>query len=156
VEEEEPSYEEKEGIIIPRVKEFKYLGGSRFKITYEWLVEQALEQNYNIFVHFTSPQFGEREREDIIFQGDHTPAIPTSQWKEKTTINDGPYQMSVPDKNGAAIYYIAIGLFNEGGRCPDLAGLSDGRGRYYLGKLIVSGEPGKIRDIKFEKMKGAK
>jgi len=153
IEGEEPNYEEKEGIISLRVKDFSYTGGVKFKITYEWMVSEVIEQNYNIFVHFTSPEFGEKDREDIAFQGDHGFSKPTSQWKENTPIKDGPYSLTVPEQNGPAIYYIAMGLFNENGRSTDIAGLSDGGGRFYLGKLIVSGEPGKITDIKFEKMK---
>ncbi len=151
--EEEPEFEIMEGIVKPRVKEFKYLGKNEFSITYEWLVSKKIEEDYTIFIHFVNAEYGDKERGDIAFQGDHRPLSPTMGWKEKSSFIDGPFRMSVPSNCGPGVYYISLGLYNERGRFRDIAGPNDGTNRTVIGKLIISGKPGKVKEIRFEKLK---
>jgi len=153
VDDEEPDYEIKEGVIYPRISDFKYLGKSQFSVTYEWLVKEKIEEDYTVFIHYTNADYGENDREDIAFQGDHAPATPVSSWKEKSTFIDGPFNVGVPEKCGAGVYYIQLGLYNEKGRFPELGGATSGSDKIVLGKLIISGTPGRIKDIKFRKLK---
>jgi len=156
VEEEEPEFEIKEGVVEPRVKEFKYLGRNSFSITFEWLVSEKIEEDYTIFIHFTNEEFGEKDREGICFQADHVPSSPTSSWKEKSIFIDGPLTVVVPEKFGTGIYYIKLGLYNEKERFSRIAGPTTGADKTVLGKIIITGTPGKIKDIRYERLKSVK
>ena len=96
---------------------------------------------YEIFVHFTDA------KGNIIFQDDHSPTTPTTQW------TGGPYAdtartVTIPATLAAGTYNIMAGLFNSAGRLtltPSSGVVSDNQTRYQIGTLTVqSGQPGGV------------
>lgn len=157
--EEEPEFEMREGGVDVKVKDFKYLGGQEFSITFGWTVTDVIDSDYTIFVHFYNNEYGDPNDEYTVFQFDHQPNTPTSVWKPKKEVIDGPYYITVPDKCSAGVYYIAIGLYNETERYNDITGPDAGAYRTVIGKLVMKGVPEKITDIRFlplESMKDVK
>ncbi len=128
--------------IEPKLRAFEYLGGNRVRLTYEWHVNDTLEEDYHCFVHFLHEGTGHAEQ--IAFQQDHELPKPTSQWRKGETIIDGPYEVTFPD-DAQDYYDITIGLF-RGGRLS-LKGLSDGRNRILIGRLRVEREGGEITRV---------
>ena len=49
-------------------------------MTYEWVVNDTLDQDYQCFVHGLSTESAHAE--DIVFQQDHGLPKPTSQWRK--------------------------------------------------------------------------
>jgi len=92
--------------IEPRLREFKYLGGNRVQVTYEWLVNDTLDQDYHCFVHGLHKDSAHPQ--GIDFQQDHALPKPTNQWRKGDVIVDGPYELSVPDKQD--VYDLVMGL----------------------------------------------
>ena len=80
--------------IEPRLASFKHLGGDRVRVTYEWIVNDTLDEDYHCFVHGVN--MGNGRPDGIVFQQDHAVPQPTSQWRVGTRIVDGPYEFSVP------------------------------------------------------------
>ncbi len=130
--------------IEPRVKEFKYLGGDRFRITYEWRVDDTLDRDLICFVHFVDPR-AQTEREGIIFQNDHRPPRPTSQWRPGMVLTDGPFTLSVPKSCRQNRLDILIGLFKRGR--VKLQGVSAGSSRIAIGRLLITRRNGKITNL---------
>jgi hypothetical protein len=120
--------------ITPRVASFESLGDRRFRVTYQWRVDEALDQDYHVFVHFTNSG----PTEGIIFQQDHQPPVPTSKWQPGQIVTDGPYEITVPEFAGDHAAW-TIGLWNPGGRVW-LHGQQDSTGRIVLGELRVAAE----------------
>jgi hypothetical protein len=74
----------------------------------------------------------------ILFQQDHALKTPTSRWKAGTTVEDGPYEIRVPDGLPDGDYAWTIGLHTpEAGRAA-LEGPTDKTGRGLLGVIRVS------------------
>ncbi len=96
--------------IEPRLSNFEYLGGNRIRVTYEWVVNDTLDQDYHCFVHGVHSDSSAPE--DIDFQQDHSLPKPTSQWRAGEVIVDGPYELSVPDECDA--YDLVMGLYRNG------------------------------------------
>lgn len=134
--------------IEPRLKEFKPLGGNRpavrFAITYEWIVNDKLDQDYHVFVHFTNPKSASGNQ-DIVFQGDHAPPKPTTQWQPGERLIDGPHEVTVPDGD-LTTFDIVIGLY-QGGRVS-LKGPNAGDQRILVGTLEVTREGQKAVAVK--------
>ena len=65
--------------IEPRLASFKYLGGDRVQVTYEWIVNDTLDADYHCFVHGVHP--GSDQPDGIVFQQDHAVPQPTSRWQ---------------------------------------------------------------------------
>jgi hypothetical protein len=128
--------------IEPRLKDFAFLGGNRVRATYEWVVNEALDQNYHCFVHGSQPAGGEVP-EKIAFQQDHPLPKPTSQWRAGEVITDGPYEFSVAGEGDT--FNLAIGLFK--GERLRLKGLDDGHQRIVLAKLKLTRDGAKITGI---------
>ncbi|MBU0611501.1 MAG: hypothetical protein KKI08_26730, partial [Armatimonadetes bacterium] len=131
--------------IEPTLKEFKPLGGNRFALTYEWIVNGKLDQDVHCFVHFTNEKTTS-ENADIVFQGDHAPPKPTSQWQPGERIVDGPHAVTVPD-GPLTQFDIVIGLYSKSGRVS-LKGPSVGDQRILLGTLEVTREGEKATGVK--------
>ena len=74
--------------IEPRLREFKHLGGNRVRLTYEWMVNDYLEQNYRCLVHGVYANGTDQER--IEFQQDHDIAKRPRGWQKGDVIVDGP------------------------------------------------------------------
>lgn len=127
--------------IEPKLADFIYLGDGRIRLTYRWIINDTLDDDYNCFVHFINR--AQEPREHIVFQQDHALPKPTSQWRPGETLTDGPYEITVaPDFD---TYDIVIGLYK--GTRVHLKGVDDGNARYLIGRLIVKREQGRIIDI---------
>jgi len=165
--------------IEPRLKSLKDLGDGSFEITYEWLVEDALDRDYIAFVHFGVP--GSQNGEGILFQNDHAPNPPTSKWQKGTVVTDGPHRVRVPadrlvgtsspslrdGKNSGpagrtttgpnsapegrtTICDIGIGLYQpQSGRVP-LRGVGSGQHRYLIGRLNIEREGGGVKKMEVQ------
>jgi len=123
--------------VRPTVAEFAQTAPRAFRVTYLWLVNDTLPQNYHCFVHF-SGKGRDASDEGIRFQQDHATPTPTSQWKRGVNVSDGPYTITIPDNVPDGDYTWSIGLYSlgGGGRVP-LEGVDDGHGRIRLGMLRV-------------------
>ena len=111
----------------PRVKD---LGDRRFEITYRWSVEQAMAADYTMLVQFTQKTGQDTER--IVFQNDHAPKTPTSQW-QPGIVDDGPYTINVPETIDGPVE-IRVGLRADGRRVALLHLVQDDL-RYRVGQV---------------------
>ena len=127
--------------IEPRLREFKHLGENRVRLTYEWVVNDTLADDYHCFVHFTNE--ASKGPDKIEFQQDHGLPKPTSQWRKGETIVDGPYEIAIPA--GRDTYDLTIGL-HKGARVP-LKGIQAGGSRILLGRLVVKRAGDKVTEI---------
>lgn len=143
--------------IEPRIRSFEHLGGSRAEVTYEWIVDDVLDDDYHCFVHGLptggpagSPSGGPADGtgERIAFQGDHRLPRPTSSWRKGETIVDGPHSMSVADD--AEAYDLVMGLF-KGSRVR-LKGVELPGARILVARLRVEREGGEVTRIALEKV----
>lgn len=129
--------------IEPKLDKFEYLGGDRIRLTYEWIVNDTLDDDYTCFVHFINEQSDGPD--EIVFQQDHGLPEPTSEWRKGETIVDGPYEITVPGDRFDT-YDIVIGLF-KGPRVP-LKGIQTAGGRILIGRLELERDGGRITGIK--------
>lgn len=127
--------------IEPRLRECRYLGGNRVQVTYEWIVNDTLDTDYQCFVHGVNA--GATGADHIVFQGDHNLTKPTSQWRPGEVIVDGPHELAVSDAFDS--YNLTIGLHQ--GKRVELQGLEDGINRIVLAKLQVTRQAGRITGI---------
>jgi len=119
--------------IVPLAPAVRDLGGRRFEITYRWRVEGPVATDYQVFVHFTHA--AATRPESIAYQGDHTPPVPTSQWKPGTVVEDGPFTLEVPPEfDGPA--EIQLGMLQDGQRVQ-LSDVASNGSRYHVGTLNV-------------------
>ena len=132
--------------IEPRLREFKYLGGNRVQVTYEWLVNDTLEQDYHCFVHGVHPDSANPQ--GIDFQQDHALPKPTGQWRQGDVIVDGPHDFSIPDKQD--VYDLVVGLHR--GQRVRLKGVQSGGDRILVARFKLQRQDGKITDITAEKI----
>ncbi|MCX7598420.1 MAG: hypothetical protein N2512_06075, partial [Armatimonadetes bacterium] len=129
--------------IEPRLADFQHLGDGRIRLTYEWAINDTLDRDLTVFVHFVNPATGAGE--GICFQNDHQPPVPTSQWQKGDLLTDGPFEVTIPD-DGMPYYDIVAGLYDRAGRVA-IRGTQAGSDRVLLGRLIVTREGGKITDV---------
>ena len=132
--------------IQPRLRECKYVGGSRVRVTYEWVVNDTLDQDYRCFVHGVRAESDNPE--GIDFQQDHAPPKPTGQWRKGETIVDGPYELSVPAEHDA--YDLVMGLYR--GQRVRLQGVQSGGDRILVARLKLQRQDGEITGITAEKV----
>lgn len=132
--------------IEPRLRDFKYLGGNRAQVTYEWIVDEPLDQDYGCFVHATNPG-ADSAPDRIVFQGDHHLPKPSSQWKAGDVIVDGPHELQISDRFDS--YDLTIGLFKR--ERLALRGFEDDRNRIVVAHLKLQRTDGKIVDASVEK-----
>ena len=144
---------EKDGGVEPFVKDFKYTGGSGFRIIYGWAVTAKMEKAWTlIFVHITKEQDPE-----IVAQNDHYVSSPATEWKVDSIVTDGPFDVALPATIGEGVYDIYIGMVdNKNTRNDNMKGLSDNQTRFIIGRLTIKGTTGNITDIKFDVPKGVR
>jgi hypothetical protein len=135
--------------VEPRLRSFKYLGGNRLQVTYEWIVNDTFDGNYNCFVHAVNAH--DTTGQHIVFQGDHGLPKPTGQWGAGEVIVDGPHELRVSDKFDS--YDLVIGLF-KGDRVR-LKGLDTGGHRILVGRVKVDRQAGQITNLSVEKVTAA-
>jgi len=131
--------------IEPRLGRFEYLGANRVRLSYEWAINDTLDRDYHVFVHFTNAQ-QTNNAEGIAFQQDHDTALPTSQWQEGQTLVDGPYEITIPEDQPFDSYDVTIGL-HSGERVP-LRGLSPSGGKILIGRMLVTRENGRVTGVR--------
>ncbi len=122
--------------IEPHLARFTPLGPRKFRVAYRWTVDQDIHRTGHCFVHFTNPAAGHGE--EILFQQDHALPRPTSTWREGDRINDGPYDVALPETLPAAVRYfdILIGIYGPGGRW-NLRGPQIGNRRILIGRVSI-------------------
>jgi hypothetical protein len=123
--------------IHPSVTSVETTGPCTIRFSYRWRVGDSLPRgNHTAFVHF-----GKADDDDagasILFQQDHAPTLPTSEWRPGTTVDDGPYTLHVPETLPDGDYAWLIGLTRRGGERVALEGNDDGSRRIRLGILAV-------------------
>lgn len=132
--------------IEPRLREFRHLGGNRVQLTYEWIVNGALEDDFICFVHAVNERAATEQH--IVFQQDHVLPRPTSQWRKGDVIVDGPYEVRVSDKFND--YDLVVGLYRIGSPVLGLQGTADRQGRIQIAKLRVQKQNGQVSAITAE------
>ncbi|NLS91864.1 MAG: hypothetical protein GXX96_06745 [Planctomycetaceae bacterium] len=121
--------------IVPLEPRIESLGDRKFAITYRWKALEPIADDFSCFVHFTSAKYGKME--DIAFQNDHAPTLPTSKWPVGKVVEDGPHTVTVPEGfDGTA--EIALGLTRKGQRL--ILAARGVRSRYPVGAVAVSGD----------------
>ena len=105
--------------------------GSPLKMSYKFDVEQnaTFDGDYSVFVHVVGPD-GE-----TLWQDDHKPSIPTSQWKPGQTI-EYERMVFIPNYPHIGDAMIRIGLYNEtSGRRLPLQANDAGQQEYQVARL---------------------
>jgi hypothetical protein len=116
------------------------LGNREAELTLLWEAKKPLPKDMYIFVHFVD------KPGEIMFQADHKPPIPTTQW-EGTVKSSARF--SIPDKFKAGEEFeIRVGLYDtKSGERASLEGYDDGTGRIRLGKIKLEGSGNEITSI---------
>lgn len=105
--------------------------GSPLQLTYKFVVAQdaKIDGNYSVFVHVLEPG-GEK-----LWQDDHDPAIPTSQWKPGQTV-EYTRTIFVPNYPYIGDAEIRMGLYSPStGKRLSLAGTAVGPQEFKVGTL---------------------
>jgi hypothetical protein len=106
-----------------------------FSITYEWIVERVMREDWRVYVHFTDTTGR------ILFQNDHDPVPPTSQWTPGRLLQ-GPRRVKIPTGLDGTVQ-IRMGLYapDQGGAGSSgragLDGRADQEKRIHVGSLDV-------------------
>jgi len=120
--------------IVPLAPAVRDLGERRFAITYRWMAEEPVTDDYNVFVHFTHKATDHAE--GIAYQNDHAPRVPSSRWQPKVVAEDGPHTVEVPTQfDGPA--EIQLGMLLRGQRVA-LSNVAHRGLRYYVGTVTVT------------------
>ena len=115
---------------IPRLQ---FKPGEAISLTFFWRAISTPNDNYNLFIHLTTPQGGIVSEIDTIPLGG---SRPTSAWAVQDVVID-PYQLSIPNTTAPGDYQIRIGFYNPVTRAR-LPILDPGRGEQdNLGALIL-------------------
>jgi uncharacterized protein DUF5696 len=122
--------------IMPLEPKIEPLGDRKFAITYRWKTLDPIADDLHCFVHFTNP--GQDRAEDIAFQNDHMPTLPTSKWPVGKVVEDGPHAITAPD-GFEGVAQVQLGLSRAGQRLA-LARSQGIRSRYPVGAVVVSGD----------------
>lgn len=131
--------------VKPQVAQVRHLGGRQLEIVFTWDVQQELDRDYLVYVHFIHPS--SKQGEKIAFQGDHRPEPGTRAWRGRVQSRT---RVTVPDEWKPGEYGIRVGLWDpERGRRLRLQGQLDSTGRNILGTLVVEGKDETVTDIRF-------
>ncbi|HXW70819.1 MAG TPA: hypothetical protein VEK34_05180 [Methylocella sp.] len=108
--------------------------GGYFGYSTNWQGGPTTGGNWEIFVHFTD------QNGNIIWQDDHNPTTPTSQWSS-AWYQDGPRFLNVPSSVPAGVYDIRVGLYNTSWQRyslnPGTGVTVDNQLRYTVGTITV-------------------
>lgn len=117
----------------------KYLGDRNVEITFAWTASRPLQHDVNIFVHFTD------SAGKIVFQADHNPPIPSTQWQGtvKTTVRPTLPPAATP---GSA-FGLGVGLWRPDIGRLAIMGPDDGDRRIRLGELKIEGQEANVTGI---------
>ena len=123
--------------IAPSIAEFRQVGPRKISFRYAWQVKADVDGDLGCFVHFCHPD-GDRDRELIAFQDDHSPDPASSSWKEGRTVMEPERTLEIPPRFSGKIDWY-VGLIDGGSRVR-LAGREVGNRRYLVGVLHVDGD----------------
>jgi hypothetical protein len=129
--------------IEPRLRELTYLGGRRLRLTYEWLVNEGLDQDYHCFVHFRNA--ADTRNEGIVFQQDHALPLPTRSWRPGQVLVDGPHEVEIPEDATYPEFDLVIGLY-KGARLPLKGIVSDNR--IHIARLLVDRDGPRVTGVR--------
>ncbi|MFN4180520.1 MAG: hypothetical protein ACK4I8_09420, partial [Armatimonadota bacterium] len=126
--------------------EVRWLGNRRFELTLRWQAKKPTDEPHHIFVHFTNPK--SQRGEQIAFQGDHAPDVPTIKWQGEIVTKT---VVTVPEGWGADRYGVRVGLWNpKSGYRLRLMGDVDDTLRIIVGDLVLEGEGKNITNARLE------
>ena len=125
------------GHIKPSVAQFTSAAPRAFRATYQWQVGQSPAQELRCFVHFVSTR-DDSASEHLSFQQDHSLEVATSRWQPGQTLDDGPWNITIPDTVATGDYLWTIGLYNDEVGRLTLQGPSDSHRRRILGILHLA------------------
>jgi len=124
----------------------RWLGNRQFELELRWRADQPTSEPHLVFVHFVNPK--SKRGEQIAFQGDHAPDVPTTQWQGEIVTRT---VVTVPQDWGADQYGVRLGLWNpKTGYRIRLMGDSDDTLRLIVGDLILEGSGEKITNARLE------
>lgn len=126
--------------IEPRLRKFRHRGGNHVEITYEWIVNETLDDDFRCFIHAVNERA--TTGQNIAFQQDHESPRPTSQWHQGDVIVDGPYRMTVNEQ--FADYDLRAGLYKSGLPVLRLKGSTDRHGRIQIAALRLQKQNGEV------------
>ena len=106
--------------------------GSPLQLTYKFevLPNAAIDGDYTVFVHVLEPG-GEK-----LWQDDHQPPVPTSQWKPGQTV-EYTRTVFVPNYPYLGDAEVRLGLYNASGKRLSLNGREASRREYVVSSLHV-------------------
>ena len=128
--------------IGPSIAEFRQVAPRKISFRYSWRVTAGVDRDLACFVHFTHPD-GDKERERIAFQDDHSPDPVSSSWRAGQTVLESVRTLEVPAQFSGKIDWY-VGLIDGGSRVR-LDGREIGNRRYLVGVLHVEGD-----DVSFD------
>ncbi len=125
------------------------LSDGTIRITLNWEAYQPTSVPYRVFVHFLStlPPAPSVEPEKILFQADHDPTLPTTQW-QGSVMTQGLTR--IPDELRQNRYRVLVGLYStrDFHRAPVTGG--DDQRRVFIGDLIVERKNGQVVAVRLE------
>jgi len=85
--------------------------GSAIRYYFEFTNQgDSAQTEENIFLHFIDPQ----SPNVIKWQADHVPPVPTPYWSQGEIIEDGPFNVDVPENTPDGVYGVRVGLWDPG------------------------------------------
>ena len=124
----------------------RWLGNRRFELELRWRADRPTSEPHHVFVHFVNPK--SKRGEQIAFQGDHAPDLPTTQWQGEIVTRT---VVTVPQDWGADRYSVRVGLWNpKTGYRARLMSDSDDTLRVIVGDLILEGSGDQITSARLE------
>jgi hypothetical protein len=124
----------------------RWLGNRRFELELRWRADRPTSEPHHVFVHFVNPK--SKRGEQIAFQGDHAPDVPTTQWRGEIVTRT---VVTVPQDWGADRYSVRVGLWNpKTGYRIRLMGDTDDTLRVIVGDLILEGSGNQITGVRLE------
>jgi hypothetical protein len=119
--------------VRPCLPEAEVVGPRELQLSYQWMIERAPGADWGMFVHFTD------YRGEIVFQNDHSPRTPTSQWRPGR-MESGSFTLHLPETLKGSLD-VRLGWWQPAsGKRALLTGQHDGARRYVVGRLEVGKE----------------
>ncbi|NIA12447.1 MAG: hypothetical protein GWP08_00095 [Nitrospiraceae bacterium] len=117
----------------------RYLGNREFEVDFKWDADEPLLADLMPFVHFVD------DKGDILFQADHAPPIPTTQW-DGVVRSVGKGKIPEDFKPGDTVG-LRAGLWHPDAGVAPLTGSLDDRSRLRLGTVTIDGEGDRIEGL---------
>ncbi|MCS7225182.1 MAG: DUF5696 domain-containing protein [Armatimonadetes bacterium] len=135
--------------ITLRSAKVSLVSDNRLKINLHWSADRATEVPYRVFVHFLPPALPQPASgpERIIFQADHDPPVPTTEWSGEV-VTEG--LTTIPENLTEDHYRVLVGLYypEDHSRAPITD--SDDIRRVFVGNLVLERRENKIVGVRLE------